>query len=139
MVETCHDTHVEDVAELLSRERKERLESNCKRCADLKRYIQNRRCSVHICLCHLPRLCVSKILVSKTSNVHCLLECLTELISVKVTLHLLLERLDLSKSLSIDSLRLEVCRNLSVKIFVCKNHCTVHEVSENSHQFAVVA
>ena len=139
MVCTRYDSYVEDAAELFCREWEERFEGHRKRCADLERNIQDRSCPVHVCLGNLPWLGVSEILVSETGNVHGLLEGLAELVAVQVALHLLLERLDLRQSLCIHSLRLEVCRHLAVKILMCKNHSTVHEVSEDSDKLAVVA
>ena len=138
MVSSCKDTDIENATKLLCRERKERLKCDCKGCADLEGNIQDRSGSVHICLRYLPRFCVCKILVTKAGYVHCLLESLTELVTLKVSLHLLLERLDLCKCLCIDSLRLEVSRNLSFKIFMSQNDCTVHEVTEDGNKFAIV-
>ena len=139
MVCTRYDSYVEDAAELFCREWEERLERHCKRCAYLERNVQDRSSPVHVCLCNFPWLGVSEILVSETGNVHGLLEGLAELVAVQIALHLLLEWLDLRQSLCIHSLRLEVCRHLAVKILMRKNHSTVHEVSEDSHKFTVVA
>ena len=133
------DSHVQDATKFLRREREERLECYCKRSTYLKGDVQDGSCSVHICLCHLPWFRVSEILVSKACDVHRLLEGLTELVTVEITLHLLLEGLDLCESLCIDCLRLEVCRDTSLEIFMSEHHCTVHEVAEDSHELAVVA
>ena len=139
MIASGCDAHIQDTAKLFCRERKERLECNRKRSTDLERYIQDRCSPVHIGLRHLPRLCVCEILVAKTGNVHSFLESLTELVSVEISLHFLLERLDLCKCLCINRLRLKISRHLSIKIFMRKHHGTIHEIAEDGNEFAVVA
>ena len=138
MVSTCHDADIQNAAKFLSRERKERLECYCKSGTDLKGYIQYGCSPVHIGLCHLPRLGISEIFITETGNIHCFLEGLTELVGVEITLHLRLERLDLSKSLGVDCLRLEVRRNAAFEIFMGQHHRTIHEVAEDGNKLAIV-
>ena len=138
MIEASGNIDIQDITQLLCRERQERLKSNRQVSTNLKRSIKNGRSTIHISLSNLPRLSIRNVFVTDARNIHSLLKSLAEVESLNVLLKSLLARNNLCKSLAVHSLRLEVSRDSATEVLLSQDNSPVNEVTEDSHKLAVV-
>ena len=133
------DAHAQDAAQFLGAEGKERLEGDGAVGAQLQAGVEDGSRTVHVFLGHLPGLHVGNVFVADACDIHGFLEGLAEVEGLDVFLQGLAAGLHGSKGFGVNGLGLQVLGNLPAKVLLGEHHGAVHEVSEDGHQFAVVA
>ena len=130
---------IEHLAQLLGRERQERLEGNSQIGSDLQSHIHYGSHTLHVGLGELPWLGVGEILVADTGEVHSVLQSLTEVELLDVGIERVFHAVKFLDSGAVIVGEFTGSRNHAVEVFVGEHERAVHEVAENRYQLIVVA
>ena len=131
--------YIEHVTQFGSAERQERIEGNRQVSSDLQRNIHDGCHAVHIGFGQFPRFGVGQVFVTDTSQVHGFFLRIAETEHIEVFFQSFLYVHKFLNGCLVVIAQLAKRRHFSIEIFVCKDDSTVDKVTENSHQFVVVA
>ena len=135
----CKRLHTQHIAQFFSREWQEWLECNSQVSRNLQSNMQDSSRTLHICFSQLPRLCISKIFITNTCQVHSLFLCIAETEVIEVRLYISFHISKLFQCFAVIVSQFAQSRHHTIKIFVSQHQSAIDKVTKDSHQLAIIS
>ena len=135
----CKRLHAQHITQFFSREWQEWLERNCQVSRNLQTNMQDSSRTCHICFSQFPRLCICKIFITNTCQIHSLFLGIAETEIIQIRLYIGFHIGKLFQCFTVIVGQFAQCWHHSIEIFMCQHQSAFDKVTKDSHQLAVIS